>query len=338
MDDNNLSTCYKVIQFITASPLRGKPTNIRLCQRWRLQFVWVGVCWLNWSGPRLSHVEDSWYMNPDTQWGTMCSCLLVLVRTKNCCGSLSGSWFLVSSSIFVSLCCYLRFEEAMLAAWLMIRNWNGSTDWSLISSDVTGQECSSCRQNRMWIHECAAVVVVVVVSHVIQMTQLMVQTCIKILFIIYLIGPKSPLLIWTPFHNIWNFLIEHEAFKTDVLIHLQRIDWWKSPLLFILISLLPSERKWSLCFLFLSSCSLLQSAWQPGCSSGTFRTSSSPSDFTRPPVYSNVRLLNARFLWRNPSVLSAAITDCSSQRLMEQNVKHRYYWYDSASSEQSVLV
>lgn len=28
MDDNNLSTCYKVIHFITASPLRGKQTNI----------------------------------------------------------------------------------------------------------------------------------------------------------------------------------------------------------------------------------------------------------------------------------------------------------------------
>lgn len=241
-------------------------------------------------------------MNTDTQWWTMCSCLLASVRTKNCCGSLSSSWILLSSSVFVSLCCYLQFEEAMLTAWLMIRTWNSSTDWSLISSDVTAQECSSCRQNRMWIHECAAaavVVVVVILSHVVQMTQLTVQTCIKTLYIIYLIDPEYAFLLWTPFLNIWNFLTEHEAFKTDVLIYLQRIDWWKSPLLFILISLHPLEQKRSLCFLFLSTCSLLQPAWQPGSCSGTFRTSSSPSDLTRSPVYSNIWLLNARFLWRN---------------------------------------
>ena len=50
----------------------------------------------------------------------------------------------------------------------------------------------------MWIHECAAaavVVVVVILSHVVQMTQLTVQTCIKTLYIIYLIDPEYAFLL-----------------------------------------------------------------------------------------------------------------------------------------------
>lgn len=91
----------------------------------------------------------------------------------------------------ITMLCYLQFKEPCCAAWLMTGNWNSNTDWSLIGSDLKSRECSSCRQNRMWIyqkHVCsvcnmlllllmllmaaAYFVIVVILSHVVQMTQL----------------------------------------------------------------------------------------------------------------------------------------------------------------------
>lgn len=229
--------------------------------------------------------------------------------------------------------------------------------------------CSVC--NMLLLLMAAAYFFIVVTrSHVVQMTQLrgsdmfslrrpfMPLFCVKTLFIylntstsIYLfMNEKS--IPWTVscIHGQHSILIWKYLFVTagicwsyNISLHSFLCTVSTDGNLFFPILLCPSEQQRSLCFFYLSSCSLLQPAWRSGWSSGTFISNDYLETLFVRPVFKQsvcqplfvrkllLKLLNALFLRRNPPFCQQE--SASWQQPMEQKVKHIYrYRYHSPVS------